>query len=160
MDTLILYVVVLVLFTASFLRDRKKTHQALQKGLKAIEGIMPQFVTVLFLIALMLAAFNAETIGRFIGANTGALGVAIAAGIGSITLIPGFVAFPLAGELMRNGAGVMQIATFVSSLMMVGVVTLQMEASYFGKRAAIARNAFALLFSVVAAAFVTWAVSL
>ena len=54
----------------------------------------------------------------------------------------------------------MQIATFVSSLMMVGIVTLPMEITYFGKRTAVLRNAFALIFSIVAAAFVTWAVSL
>lgn len=160
MDTLILYVVVVILFALSFFKDRVKTKQAILKGLKALEGIMPQFITVLFLIAIMLAVFNAETIGRFIGSGTGALGVAIAAGIGAITLIPGFVAFPLAGELLRNGAGVMQIATFVSSLMMVGIVTFPMEVSYFGKRTAIARNVFALIFSVVAAAFVTLVVLL
>ncbi len=160
MDTLILYVVVAILFSVSLFKDRVRTKQALLKGLKAIEGIMPQFIAVLFLIAIMLAAFNAETISRFIGSGTGALGVAIAAGIGAITLIPGFVAFPLAGELLRNGAGVLQIATFVSSLMMVGIITLPMEISYFGKKTAIARNIFALLFSIIAALFVTWVVQL
>jgi uncharacterized membrane protein YraQ (UPF0718 family) len=121
---------------------------------------MPQFITVLILIAVMLAVFNAQTISRFLGAGTGALGVFAAAAIGSITLIPGFVAFPLAGELLRNGAGTLQIATFVSTLMMVGIVTLPMEISYFGKRTAILRNVFALIFSFVAAIFVAWAVGL
>lgn len=160
MDTLILYVAVVILFGISLAKDRAKTKKAFLKGLKALKNIMPQFITVLILIAMMLAVFNAETITRFLGAGTGWLGVAIAAGLGAITLIPGFVAFPLAGELLRSGAGVMQIATFISSLMMVGLITLPMEISYFGKRTAIARNVFALIFSIVAAAFVTWAVSL
>jgi len=159
-DTLILYIAVVILFGISLVKDRGKTKKAFLKGIKALEGIMPQFITVLILIAIMLAVFNAETISRFLGASTGWIGVAIAAGIGAITLIPGFVAFPLAGELLRNGAGVMQIATFVSSLMMVGLITLPMEISYFGKRTAIARNLFAFLFSIVAATFVTWAVML
>lgn len=133
MDTLILYAAVVILFGISLAKDRTKTKKALMKGLKSLEGIMPQFITVLVLIAIMLAVFNAETITRFLGAGTGALGVAIAAGLGAITLIPGFVAFPLAGELLRNGAGVMQIATFVSALMMVGIITLPMEIIYFGK---------------------------
>jgi hypothetical protein len=160
MDTLVLYAAVVILFGISLAKDRVRTKKALLKGLKSLEGIMPQFITVLILIAIMLAVFNAETITRFLGAGTGALGVAIAAGLGAITLIPGFVAFPLAGELLRNGAGVMQIATFVSSLMMVGIITLPMEIAYFGKRTSIARNAFALVFSVIAAAFVTWVVML
>ncbi len=160
MDTLILYVVVIALFGVSLVKDRAKTKQALLKGLKSLEGIMPQFITVLILIAIMLTVLDAKTISRFLGAGTGWIGVAIAATLGAITLIPGFVAFPLAGELLQNGAGVMQIATFVSSLMMVGIITLPMEITYFGKRTAVLRNSFALIFSVVAAVFVTWAVSI
>lgn len=160
MDTLIFYIVAILLFGISFAKDRNKTRQALLKGLKALEGIMPQFITVLILIAVMLAVFNAQAISRFLGAGTGTVGVIAAAAIGSITLIPGFVAFPLAGELLKNGAGTLQIATFVSTLMMVGIVTLPMEISYFGKRTAIMRNVFALAFSFVAAIFVAWAVGL
>lgn len=160
MDALVFYIAAILLFGLSFVKDRKKTRQALMKGLKSLEGILPQFITVLILIAVMLAVFNAETIGRFLGSGTGAIGVAVAAALGAITLIPGFVAFPLAGELLKNGAGVLQIATFVSSLMMVGVVTLPMEITYFGKRTALLRNAFALVFSIIAAFFVAWAVSL
>ena len=79
------------------------------------------------------------------------LGVLAAALIGSITLVPGFVAFPLAAALLKNGAGYMQIAAFVSTLMMVGVITLPMELKTFGKRAAIVRNVSALGFSLIAA---------
>jgi hypothetical protein len=127
-------------------RTGRKPRAALAKGLKAFEGILPQLLTVLALIAAALALLDPATIGRFLGEGTGWIGVAIAGAIGSITLIPGFVAFPLAGELMRNGAGVPQVAAFVSTLMMVGVVTFPLEASIFGKRAALARNGLALAF--------------
>lgn len=160
MDTLILYVAAIALFALSAIKDREKTKKALMKGLKALEGILPQLLVVLVFIAFILAVFNAETISRFLGAGSLWIGVVIAAVVGSITLIPGFVAFPVAGELLRNGAGVLQIAAFVSTLMMVGVVTLPMEIKYFGKRAAIARNGIAFVFSFVAAVFVSWAVSL
>ncbi len=160
MDTLVLYLAAIALFALSAIKDRKKTKMALQKGLKSLEGILPQLLVVLVAVALILAVFNAETISRFLGAGSGWLGVIVAALVGAITLIPGFVAFPAAGELLHNGAGVLQIAAFVSSLMMVGVVTLPMEIKYFGKRAAIARNAIAFVFSFVAAIFVAWTVSL
>lgn len=160
MDTIMLYAAVVSLFALSLAKDRKKTRAALAKGLKALEGILPQFLTVLALIAAALALLDPATIGRFLGEGTGWVGVAVAGAIGSITLIPGFVAFPLAGELMRNGAGVTQVAAFVSTLMMVGVVTFPLEASIFGKRAALARNGLALAFSFGAAIFVSWVVSL
>ena len=160
MDTVAMYIVALVLFSVSAFKDREKTKKALLKGLKSIEGIFPQMLVVLVLIAVLLAVFDSNAISRFLGDRSGFFGVLAAGIIGAITLIPGFVAFPLAGELLRNGAGTLQIATFVSTLMMVGVITLPMEIQVFGRRAAVARNAFAFLFSFAAAFFVSWAVSL
>ncbi len=160
MDTILLYGAALALFALSALKDRGKTRQALRKGLKAFEGILPQFLTVLVLVAVALSVFDADAVSRYLGPGSGWFGVAAAAMIGSITLIPGFVAFPAAGELLRNGAGVLQVATFVSTLMMVGVVTLPLEIKTFGKRAALARNLLALVFALVAAIFISWAAAL
>jgi len=160
MDTIILYIIAVVLIVVSAFRDKVKTKKAVMKGLKSIEGILPQLIVVLIGIAVILALFDAETISQYLGSGSGLPGVLIAGLVGSITLIPGFVAFPAAGELLRNGAGVLQVATFVSSLMMVGVVTLPMEIKYFGRRAAITRNIVAFAFSFVAALFVAWVVSL
>jgi uncharacterized membrane protein YraQ (UPF0718 family) len=124
---------------------------ALKKAWKAFENILPQFLTILIIIGLALAILSPEAITNLLGTNSGIWGVMAAAVIGSITLIPGFVAFPLAAALLKNGAGYMQIAAFVSTLMMVGIVTLPLEIKTFGKRAAILRNAAALVFSLIAA---------
>jgi uncharacterized membrane protein YraQ (UPF0718 family) len=86
-----------------------------------------------------------------LGSDSGFLGVIGASLIGAITLIPGFVAFPLAAALLNSGAGYMQITAFVASLMMVGIVTLPLEIKTFGKKAAIIRNVSAYAFALVAA---------
>jgi uncharacterized membrane protein YraQ (UPF0718 family) len=160
MDSIAMYVAAGVLLAASFLKDRAKTKQALKKGLMAIEGIMPQFLAVLFVIAVSLSVFDPAFISRVLGAETGVAGMGAASLVGAVTLMPGFVAFPIASELLKGGAGVLQIAAFVSSLMMVGVVTLPMEASLFGRKAAILRNGFAFAFSIGAAFFIAWAYAL
>ena len=72
----------------------------------------------------MLAIMNPEMISKIIGEKSGWFGVVLASVIGAITLIPGFVAFPMATLLLQGGAGYMQIGAFISSLMMVGVVTM------------------------------------
>lgn len=158
MDTIFLYAIAFAGLLASFLKDREKTAKAVRKGLKAFEGILPQFLVVLILVAMTLAVLDTATIARYLGAESGVLGVLIAACVGAITLIPGFVAFPAAAALLEGGAGATQIAAFVSSLMMVGVVTLPMEMRYFGRRASLLRNGFAFVFSFAAAAFVGWVV--
>jgi uncharacterized membrane protein YraQ (UPF0718 family) len=94
---------------------------------------------------------NQEVISNIIGEKSGWLGVILAAVTGSITLIPGFVAFPMTALLLEGGAGYMQIGAFISALMMVGIVTLPVEIKYFGKKLAIARNILAFLFSFVVA---------
>ncbi len=151
MFTVILYVLASILLLLSFVKDRTKTKKALIKAWKSFESILPQFIGMLVIIGLMLAVIDPETISRLIGGESGFFGMLLAAIVGGITLIPGFVAFPLAATLLNNGAGFMQIAVFISTLMMVGIVTLPLEIQYFGKRAAILRNTLAFSFSFVVA---------
>lgn len=160
MDTILLYIIALTFLAFSFFKSREKTKQALAKALRALENILPQFLAVLVLVALALSVFNPQTISRFLGEGSGFWGMLTASLVGAVTLIPGFVAFPAAGELLRHGAGVLQVAAFVSSLMMVGIVTLPMEIKFFGKRAAVLRNSLAFLFSLAAALFVAWVVGI
>jgi uncharacterized membrane protein YraQ (UPF0718 family) len=158
MDTVLMYVLAGAALFVSFHKDRAKTKAALKKAFKAFEGILPQFLVVLVLVAVSLAILDTQTISRFVGSDSGLAGILGAAVIGAVTLIPGFVAFPVAAALLTQGAGVTQVAAFVSSLMMVGVVTLPMEIRYFGRRAAYLRNGLAFVFSLVAAFFVAWVV--
>ncbi len=106
---------------------------------------------VILLVGLLLAIMNPEMISEIIGEKSGWFGIVLAAVIGSITLIPGFVAFPTAALLLQGGAGYMQIGAFISTLMMVGVVTIPVEIKYFGKKLTIYRNILAFLFSFIVA---------
>ncbi|MGI6574584.1 MAG: permease [bacterium] len=151
MTNYILYLVTILLLLLSTGKDRRKTKMALRKAWKAFANILPEFSGVILLVGIMLAVFNAEFISSLLGPQSGWLGVIFAAVVGAITLIPGFVAFPTAALLLEHGAGYMQIAAFVSSLMMVGIVTMPIEIKYFGKRLAFARNALAFGFSLFVA---------
>ncbi|MDD3306685.1 MAG: permease [Acetobacterium sp.] len=146
-----LYVVAGILLVFSFYKDQKKTKMALKKAWKAFENILPEFLVVILLVGLLLAIMNPEMISSIIGDKSGWLGVILAAVIGSITLIPGFVAFPMTALLLDGGAGYMQIGAFISTLMMVGIVTMPVEIKYFGKKLTIYRNLLAFLFSFVVA---------
>lgn len=149
--TVTFYVLALVGLTLSFWKSKEKTWLALKKAWKSFENILPQLLAILVIIGIMLAILTPGQISAVIGSESGWLGVLIAAAIGSITLIPGFVAFPLAAALLHNGAGYMQIAAFVSTLMMVGIVTMPIEKQFFGRKATIARNGAALVFSLIVA---------
>ncbi len=149
--TIALYIVTLAALGVSLFKSKEKTMLALKKAWKSFENILPQFLSILIIVGVMLAILTPQQISKVIGSESGWYGTLIAAVIGSITLVPAFVAFPLAAALLRSGAGYMQIAAFVSTLMMVGVVTMPMEIKYFGKKATITRNITALVFSLVVA---------
>jgi len=151
LDSYIFYGLAIVLLLLSFIKDKKKTKMALKKAWKAFENILPEFLVVILLVGFLLAILNSETISKIIGAESGWFGVILAGIIGSITLIPGFVAFPTAAILLENGAGYMQIAAFISTLMMVGIVTIPVEIKYFGKKISILRNVLAFFFSFLVA---------
>lgn len=79
---------------------------ALRKDWKAFENILPEFLTVIMLVGIILAILNPQTVLLLIGERSGWFGVVGAAIVGAITLIPGFVAFPLASMLLDKGLGI------------------------------------------------------
>lgn len=151
MFTYILYGLTAAGLVVSFLKDKKKTKAALMKAWKAFENILPQTLVIFLILGFALAIFSPETIRKLIGEESGYLGALVAAVLGSVTLIPGFIAFPLAAALLKSGAGYMQIAAFVSTLMMVGIITIPIERKTFGMKAALTRNIAAFVFSLIVA---------
>lgn len=160
LNVILLYALALGALVISASKDRNKTKRAVLKGLKALNNILPLFITVLVIFSIVLSLFDEALMSRILGEDSGIFGTVGAALVGSITLIPGFIAFPVASELLRNGAGIIPVATFISTLMMVGVVTFPMEIKYLGKQAALIRNSLAFGFSFPAALFVSWVVNL
>ena len=149
MTSIILYSLALILLLVSFIKDKVKTKKALKIAFTSFENIMPQFLSV-----IVLAYVQPETISKLIGTSSGFLGIIFSAIIGSITLLPTFVAFSLGNTLLSSGAGYSQVAALISTLTLVGMMTFSMEAKFIGKRAAFLRNFLAFLFSFIVALFV------
>ena len=140
MNVIILSIITGVCLITSFIADVKKTWIGIRKALKMFLNILPAILAVLILVSIFLFFLPNETLERYLGKDAGFMGYLIAALIGSVALIPGFIAYPLAGILVKNGVGYPVIAVFITTLMMVGVLTLPIEIKYFGVRTAILRN--------------------
>ncbi|HOV07644.1 MAG TPA: hypothetical protein PK482_00855, partial [Spirochaetota bacterium] len=70
-------------------------------------------------------------------------------GIGSVALIPGFISYPLAAVLLKNGVSYPVISIFITTLMMVGIVTLPIEKKFFGWRVALTRNILSFIGALI-----------
>ncbi len=160
MSTSILYLVTFLLIIISYKKDKEKTYKALLKGWKSIENILPQFLGIILVVGITLAALRPEVITNIIGDNSGILGVILAAVLGSVVMMPTFVAFSTGDMLLKNGAGIAQVAALISTLTLIGIITIPLEAKYIGKRATIYRNILAFVFSIIVAFFVEMVVTM
>lgn len=113
------------------------------------KNVLLPFLSILILVAVVLYLIPPDVISRYLGANSGILGFSIAAVVGSITLIPGFISYPIAAGLIEQGASYAVVATFMTTLMMVGVITLPLEMKYLGQRAALIRNALNFIAAII-----------
>lgn len=154
MFTKFLYGAAILGLLLSFVKDKAKTKLALKKAWRSFENILPSILVILLLIGFIFAFLDAQAISKLLGTDSGLLGMIIATVVGCITLIPGFVAFPLANSLLTAGAGYAQIAIFISTLMMLGIATLPLEIKCFGKRIALKRNILSLILAVVTSCIV------
>ena len=159
-NILIFAIVTGIVLLASLILDRKKTLMGLKKGLKMFLGIVPPFLNILILVSIVLFFVSQDLIIKYLGPSSGVLGFFIAAIIGSITLIPGFISYPISAALIGNGASYAIVAVFMTTLMMVGVVTLPLEIKYFGKRAAIIRNILNFIAALIIGFCVGWLMQL
>ena len=154
MFTLILYSTALIFLFLSWRKSREKTRAALRKAWKSCVGVLPLFFAILLCMGFLLAFVDESVIRQAVGKESGMAGIALSGLIGSVTLIPAFAAYPAAAELLRVTGGYAQITMLITSLMMVGLVTLPMESRFFGLKAALWRNGLGLVYSFALAVFV------
>ena len=91
---------------------------------------------------------------KYLGEGNELTGLILAAIMGSITFMPGFIAFPLAGVLLQKEVNYTTIAAFSTTLMMVGVLTFPLERSYFGTKLTIIRNIASFIIAIIVAIFI------
>jgi len=139
-NAIIFITLCVVLSAVSFVLDRRKTAEGFKRGWRMFKNVLLPFLNILILVSLLLYFLPPSIISRYLGAGSGVAGFLAAALIGSITLIPAFISYPIAAGLIQQGASYAVVATFMTTLMMVGVVTLPLEIKYLGRRVAIVRN--------------------
>lgn len=138
-----------ILLLLSFLFDRSKTKKALFMAYKRFIFISPFFLAMLIFVSIILFIFPQEKIIMYLSYGNYTVNIILAALVGSITVMPGFVAFPLAGILKNSGISFTIIAAFTTTLMMVGILTFPVEATYLGKKVALVRNTISFVIALI-----------
>ena len=149
--TLIFLIIAVGLTVASIIKNKKKTFAAMKKSKSMMGNMLGEIIAIIFLIGLLLTLIPPGTIKSALGSANTFLSTIVGALVGSITLIPAFVAFPLVGSLVDAGASIIPAVAFLTTLTMVGVVTFPLERKEFGTKFALTRNILSFGFAVVIA---------
>ena len=135
----------------SLLFNRKKTFSALKIALKRFTKLVPPFLVLTVFIAFALYFIPEDLISKTLGRSNLLIGVVSASLLGAISLMPGFIVFPLCGLLREQGVSYTVLSAFTTTLMMVGIVTFPLEREYLGTKLAIMRNLAGLLIALLVA---------
>jgi len=146
-----LYIITGLAVLISFIVNREKTLRAFKIASKRFINILPAFLTMIILVSIILFLIPDELIIKYLGISNKYVAVFFASVIGSVALMPGFIAFPLAGILLTKGVPYMVLSAFTTTLMMVGVLTYPIEKEYFGIKVTIIRNTISFFIALAVA---------
>lgn len=141
----------------SFVKDRKKTKRALMIGFKKFRKILPSFGLMVVAVAIALPLLPPEFIAKTLGQENRWVGMLLGGSLGSISMMPGFIAYPLSGLLIEKGVPYMVISAFTTTLMMVGILSFPIEQKYLGTKVALIRNLVSLVITILVSVAVGFA---
>ena len=105
------------------------------------------------LVSVVLTFIPESFIIEYLGSENVFLDFLFAALIGSVVIMPGFIAFPLCGILLETGVPYIVLSAFTTTLMMVGILTFPVEKAYLGVKVAVIRNVFSFIIALIVALF-------
>lgn len=149
-----LYIVTVVALLVSAVKSPHTTLRALKVAMRKFTVILPAFLLMLVSVSVVLYLVPDRMIVGYLGEENKLRAVVLASFFGSVTIMPGFIAFPLCGVLLRKGVPYMVLSAFATTLMKVGMLTYPIEKEYFGAKVTIVRNLISLLIAL-AVAFAT-----
>ena len=135
----------------AFYRNREKALMSLKVALKGFMRMLPMVLIIILGIGLLLGLVSPSTISQFAGEQSGFWGVLIVGLLGAVLFIPALLSFPLAASLLDGGASISVVAAFITTLTMIGTVTLPLEIRELGKKMALLRNGMSFLIAILIA---------
>jgi len=149
MIAIIINISTIFLLIFSFEKNREKSIKALKISLLKSLKLAPQLISLVAIIGIVFAFLPPELIKEFLGGDFSLIQVGAAALFGALMMIPSLIALPLAGSLIDAGASYTPVAAFITTLTMVGFVTIPIEIEELGKKITIYRNGLALIFAII-----------
>ena len=135
----------------AFIKNKEKAIESLKIAGKSFIKMLPMVFIIIIAIGLLLGFVPPEQISRFVGDQSGAGGVLLVGVVGALMHIPALLSFPLASSILESGASVTAVAAFITTLTMIGMITLPLEIKILGKKMALLRNGISFVIAILIA---------
>ena len=124
--------------------------EGLRAGGRGAVQLVPLLVVVFLLAGFAEVLLPRDTVAAWLSDAAGVRGLVVAWIAGALTPGGGPVGLPLAAALMRSGAGVGVLVTYVTSMSLLSFVRVPLELGIYGTRLTVLRLASSIVLPLLA----------
>lgn len=150
LPTMIMGTAAIVLWAVAHRRDPSLAHAGMLKGANLLVQIIPLLIFAMVVAGMVQVLIPEQGVARWVGAESGWRGLLIGTVAGGLTPGGPFIAMPLAAGLIRAGAGVGTMVSFLTAWSLLAVHRLPIEIGIMGWRFTAVRLASTFLLPPVA----------
>lgn len=133
----------------------------LNEDLWLLVDVLPKVVAGCMIAVFLTFLMPREMVARWVGEESGLLGLVIATALGAITPGGPFTIYPIAGAFLTMGAGGGAVVAFVTGWTLIGFTrAVVWEMAFFGPHFVLWRIVLSLLLPVVAGLLARYAIRL
>jgi len=130
--------------------------QGLRAGSRGAATLVPLLAVVFLLAGFAEVLLPREAVSHWLGGQSGVRGYLLALVLGAVTPGGGPVGLPLAAALMRSGAGVGVLVTYLTSMSLLSFVRVPLEIGTYGLRLTVLRLLSSLVLPIAAGYTAQW----
>jgi len=148
--TLIMGALAIILLFIGYSKGEGQHIMGVKSALNMTVEILPLLVFAFIIAGMIQVLLPHETIAKWVGAESGMIGIIIGSVAGG--LCPGgpFVSLPIAAGLLRSGAGIGTMVAFLTGWSIWAVSRLPMEVGVLGWRFTLIRLVSTAFFPILA----------
>jgi uncharacterized protein len=137
--TLLMAAAALALTGAAWSKDPRLAAEGWRDGAAALARILPMLVFAFALSGLVQALVPKETLGRWLGEQSGWRGIWLGCLAGAVTPGGPATSFPVVAALFQAGAGIGTLVGFITAWSLWAVARLPLEVAFIGPKFAAIR---------------------
>ncbi len=149
MDTVfyMLSAVLILLLIIGFRKDSSLPLTGIKSGMQSLVSVFPILIISFALSGMLRVLLPEELIANFFSGQSGLKGILIGTGAGILTPGGPFVCYPIAYTLLKGGAGIGPVVSYVTAWSLLGAFRIPFEVSLIGTKFALVRLSCSLLFA-------------